>query len=280
MRWDPTQYSRYSDERGRPFLDLVARVGASAPRRVVDLGCGPGNLTALLAERWPAAIVEGVDSSPEMIERAAAVPGVDFRVGDVRTWQVPLDCDVIVSNATLQWVPSHLALMRAWAAALPSGGWLAVQVPGNFDSPSHTLMRTLATSPRWAPLVGDVLRHRDAVSSPSVYASLLLEAGLDVDVWETTYQHRLQGADPVLEWVRGTGLRPILAALAGRGAPPGAAFEAGPSDAAFEAGPSDAGPSDAAFEAEYAALLRSAYPATAHGTLFPFRRIFAVATKA
>jgi trans-aconitate 2-methyltransferase len=265
VRWDPAQYSRYADERGRPFVDLVARVGATAPRRVVDLGCGPGNLTALLASRWPDALVEGVDSSLEKIERAAElVDGVSFRVGDVHAWEMPADCDVLVSNATLQWVPDHVELLRSWAASLPSNGWLAVQVPGNFGSPSHTLMRSLATSSRWAPLVGDVLRHHDAVGSPSSYASLLLDAGLDVDVWDTTYLHRLQGTDPVLEWVRGTGLRPVLAALTGR-----TVSVDGVSQAA-----------DAAFEAEYSAALRSAYPATAHGTVFPFRRIFAVAHKA
>ena len=253
MRWDPTQYTRYADERGRPFLDLLARVGATDPRRVVDLGCGPGNLTALLAQRWPAAAVEGLDSSPEMIERARAdVPAVRFSVGDVRTWTMPDDCDVVISNATLQWVPGHLDLVRDWAAALPPDGWLALQVPANFDAPSHALMRSLVASPRWAPLVGDVLRH-DLVATPTRYAELLLDAGLQVDVWETTYLHLLQGDDPVLEWVRGTGLRPVLAALS-----------------------SDAGE----FEREYAALLREAYPRTAHGTVFEFRRLFAVAHKA
>jgi trans-aconitate 2-methyltransferase len=155
MRWDPAQYARYSDERGRPFLDLVGRISCDEPRRVVDLGCGPGALTALLASRWPGASVEGIDSSPEMIERAAGLarPGLTFRVGDVSGWEVPADADVVVSNATLQWVPAHRALLARWSAALPSGGWLAFQVPGNFDAPLHTLMRELAESPRWAPLV-------------------------------------------------------------------------------------------------------------------------------
>jgi trans-aconitate 2-methyltransferase len=269
VRWDPAQYTRYADERGRPFLDLLARVGAHAPRRVVDLGCGPGNLTALLRERWPSAIVEGLDSSPEMIERARTdVPGVQFAVGDVRTWTMPADCDVLISNATLQWVPEHRELLRSWADALPSGGWLAMQVPGNFDAPSHQLMRSLATSPRWAPLVGDVLRH-DVVATPAGYAAVLLDAGLEVDVWETTYLHLLQGEDPVLEWVRGTGLRPILAALSA--SPHGAT--------SFDAEIWSADGGSGRFEREYAALLREAYPPTAHGTLFEFRRIFAVAHK-
>jgi trans-aconitate 2-methyltransferase len=150
----------------------------------------------------------------------------------------------------LQWVPSHRALLAGWAASLPSGGWLAFQVPGNFDSPSHALMRSLAESPQWAASLTGVLRHGDVVGSPAEYASLLLGAGLDADVWETTYVHVLHGADPVLEWVRGTALRPVLAAL-----PPERHAE---------------------FEAELAAQLRAAYPAMAYGTLFPFRRIFAV----
>jgi trans-aconitate 2-methyltransferase len=255
MRWDPAQYARYGDERARPFLDLIARIVCDAPRRVVDLGCGPGNLTELLASRWPGAMVEGIDSSPEMIERAAGLarPGLSFRVADVAEWTMPADADVVLSNATLQWVPRHLELLRSWSTALPADGWLAFQVPGNFDSPSHSLMRAQALSSRWAPLLGEVLRHHDAVVSPSEYATLLLDAGLTVEVWETTYVHLLQGPDPVLEWVRGTGLRPVLGALSAEDA--------------------------AEFETTYAAALREAYPATEHGTLFPFRRIFAVAHK-
>lgn len=273
MQWDPDQYGRYADERGRPFADLVARIGADTPRRVVDLGCGPGNLTATLAARWPDAVVEGVDASAEMIERAvtAGYDRVGFRVGDVRTWTMPADCDVLVSNAVLQWVPEHAALVRSWAAALPPGGWLAFQVPGNFDSPSHTVLRELAGSPRWAPLIGPgVLRHHDAVAEPAEYAALLLAAGLRVDAWETTYLHVLPGADPVLEWMRGTGLRPVLAALSSsspHGEPPSA-----PGTRAPDGGSGLV----TAFEDEYAAALRTAYPVTEHGTLLSYRRIFAV----
>ena len=252
MHWDPQQYSRYADHRGRPFLDLVGRVGASAPRRVVDLGCGPGTLTALLTERWPSAEVEGIDSSPDMIAAAPAGERLSFRVGDVTEWD-PAGTDVIVSNATLQWVPTHRELIARWAAALPAGGWLALQVPGNFGSASHTLMRALADSPRWASSLAGVLRHDDAVRTPEEYAELLLAAGLRADVWETTYLHVLTGADPVLEWLRGTGLRPVMQAL-----PPASYAE---------------------FEEEFAAQLRQAYPASARGTLFPFRRIFAVGAR-
>jgi trans-aconitate 2-methyltransferase len=252
MRWDPEQYTRFADERGRPFHDLLARVGAERPRRIVDLGCGPGHLTPQLTARWPSAVIEGLDSSEEMIASAAAYasPSVSFRVEDVDVWTMPPDADVVLSNAVLQWVPTHRELLRRWARALPVGGWLAFQVPGNFSSPSHALMRELAGSPRWAPKLGTVLRHHDAVGEPAEYAELLLDAGLRADTWETTYVHLLPGADPVLEWLRGTGLRPVLGALSADDA--------------------------AAFSAAFADRLREAYPATPHGTLLPYRRIFAV----
>ncbi len=253
MRWDPDQYSRYADERGRPFFDLITRIGAAAPRRVVDLGCGPGKLTVTLAERWPDAVIDGIDSSAPMIDAAPATARVHFTVGDIRSWTPSADVDVVISNAALQWVPDHEQLLVEWAEALPRGAWLAWQVPGNFDAPSHTLMRTLAQSPRWAAQLGDVLRHRDAVLAPIDYAHLLLQAGWQADVWETTYLHVLPGADPVLEWLRGTGLRPITNALS--------------ADDNVE------------FEASLAALLREAYPTTPNGTLFGFRRIFAVGHK-
>lgn len=250
MRWDPAQYGRFANERNRAFLDLTARIEATSPRHVVDVGCGPGNLTGLLAKRWPDALVEGVDSSPEMIAAAADVPGVSFSIADAAEWRPPDDVDVLVSNAALQWVPRHQQLMAQWAAALRSEAWLAVQVPGNFDSPSHTLMRRLAETDRWAPTLRDVVQHTDAVGTAESYAAVLLGAGLVPDVWETTYLHLLKGDDPVLDWLRGTGLRPLLAALS-----PAEADE---------------------FSAQLAGELRRAYPHGPHGTLFPFRRVFAV----
>ncbi|HET9074991.1 MAG TPA: trans-aconitate 2-methyltransferase [Solirubrobacteraceae bacterium] len=252
MRWDPVQYARFGDERGRPFLDLLARVGATAPRRVVDLGCGTGELTMRVAERWPEARIEGVDASAEMIARAAPCARVSFAVGDARDFHAD-GVDVLLSNAMLQWVPDHGPLLARWARELPAGGWLAVQVPANFDAPSHRLMRELADTPRWRPRLGGVLRHADAVASPIAYLELLSAAGMRVEAWQTEYIHVLEGPDPVLEWVRGTGLRPVLAVL-------------------------DAEAADA-FEAEYAAALREAYPARAVGTVFPFRRTFLVAVK-
>jgi trans-aconitate 2-methyltransferase len=250
MRWDPDQYARFADERSRPFFDLLARVAAPEPRRVVDLGCGAGPLTVALAERWPAARVEGVDSSPEMIDQAVALGSrVTFSLGDLTEWRPAPEVDVVVSNAALQWVSRPLDVLSTWAEGLPPGGWVAVQLPGNFDAPTHTLIRELAGSPRWAPLLTGRLRPA-TMEAPEAYASRLLEAGLEADVWETTYLHRLSGPDPVLQWIRGTALRPVLQAL--------------PAPEAEE------------FSTQLAGRLAEAYPATGHGTLLPFRRIFAV----
>jgi trans-aconitate 2-methyltransferase len=249
MRWDPEQYARYSRQRNRPFFDLVAQIGAETPAEVVDLGCGAGDLTAALATRWPAATVRGIDSSPEMIERARAISTVEFTLGTAQDFDAT-GIDVVVSNAMLQWVRGHPELLTTWAGQLNVGGWLAFQVPANFAAPSHQLMRELAGSARWRDRLPDHVRGTDTVLDPSGYLDLLTAAGLQADVWQTEYFHVLTGDDPVLEWVRGTGLRPILAAL-------------NTVDAAE-------------FSAEYAALLREAYPARPCGTVFPFLRTFAV----
>lgn len=250
--WDPTKYLAFADHRGRPFHELVNRIGAESPRRVVDLGCGPGNLTVTLAARWPDATLEAMDSSPEMVE-AAREAGVDAHVGDVTAWQPEPDTDVVVSNAVLQWVPTHREMLRNWAKALPSGAWLAVQMPGNFDSPSHTSIRDLAGSARWSQRLDTVgLRGDLFVGQPEEYADLLVDAGCEADVWETTYTQRLEGEDPVLDWVTGTALRPIRAALSE--------------------------PDWQEFRADLGAVLRTAYPTRPDGiTWFPFRRIFVVA---
>lgn len=257
MKWDPAKYVEFGNHRDRPYFDLTARIHADDPHHVVDLGCGPGNLTATLAERWPGAEVVGIDSSAEMLrqaeDHAAQYANLSFALRNIAEWMPSDLTDVVVTNAALQWVPGHTALLAGWLEALRPGGWFALQVPGNFGSPSHALMRQLAESGRWKEALDGVLRHDDAVAEPAEYLNIMLDAGCDADAWETTYQQVLQGPDPVLEWVRGAGLRPVLAALA-------------PEEAA-------------GFEAEYSALLRDAYPATAHGTVFPFRRTFAVARK-
>ncbi|SHN88885.1 trans-aconitate 2-methyltransferase, partial [Geodermatophilus obscurus] len=205
--WDPAGYLRFGDERARPFVDLLARVGAREPRTVVDLGCGEGALTASLAQRWPGARVTGVDSSPEMLASAAAhaIPGrVTFEAGDVREWRPDGPVDVLVSNAVLHWVPGHADLLHRWAGRLAPAGWLAVQVPGNWRAPTHALLAGLCRSPRWAGLGADAAPAEDAVLDPVGYLEVLTGAGLTVDAWETTYLHVLRGDDPVLGWVRST----------------------------------------------------------------------------
>jgi trans-aconitate 2-methyltransferase len=258
--WDPQQYAKFSDHRSRPFGDLMARVGADDPRLVVDLGCGNGPLTLSLAQRWPEARIVGVDHSPQMLEAARSLDTtgrVEWVESDVAQWgptSLGAAPDVIVTNATLQWVPDHRALLTRWAESLAPGGWLAMQVPGNIDAPSHALMRAVADGHPEAARLRPALA-RLAVEQPAAYVELLGRAGLEVDGWETTYQHILdpesQQANPVLEWVRGTGLRPVLDTL---------------TDEAQRA----------AFLTVYDARLRAAYPRTAVGVIFPFRRIFVV----
>ena len=248
--WDPTAYLAFGDHRARPFHDLLARIASRHPRLVVDLGCGAGNLTALLVARWPDAAIEALDSSAEMVG-AARARGIDAHRADVVDWAPAPDTDVVITNAVLQWVPQHRELLPRWLAALPVGAELAVQVPGNFRAPTHALLAELCALPRWADRVGDAAPRPDAVLEPAGYLDVLTGAGLAADVWETTYLHVLTGEDPVLAWVRGTVLRPVLARL---------------------------GEDDAAELTEaYAAALRAAYPRRPDGTtVLPFRRVFAV----
>jgi trans-aconitate 2-methyltransferase len=253
VAWDPSTYLQFADERGRPFLDLLARVDAHDPRLVVDLGCGPGQLSALLPQRWPTARVEGLDSSPAMIARAQqhAGPRLTFAVADLRSWTAAEPVDVLVSNATLQWVPEHRALLPRLLAAVRPGGWFAFQVPGNFAAPSHRLLHELAAEPPYADATRDVAQPASA--EPADYLADLAALGCAVDVWETTYLHVLSGPDPVFRWIAGTGARPVLQALGED--------------------------QRSAFEAEYKARLTAAYPVGPHGTLLPFRRIFVVARR-
>jgi len=250
--WDPDRYLTYADERGRPFVDLLARVDAADPATVVDLGCGPGNLTALLVERWPGARVVGLDSSAEMIEKArATTPAVDFRVADLRDWATGADqIDVLVSNATLQWVPGHLDLLPDLVARVNPGGWLAFQVPGNFDEPSHTIRAELAAQAPYAEHTAAVEVTVPNSHAPAVYLNALRRLGCEVDAWETTYLHVLEGEDPVFTWVSGTGARPTLQAL--------------PDDLRVR------------FEEEFKRRLRAAYPSRDGRVVLPFRRIFVV----
>lgn len=217
---------------------------------VVDLGCGPGTLTAVLTKRWPDAQVRGIDSSQEMVV-AAQGHGIAARVGDIAEWTPSPGTDVVISNAALQWVPGHGQMLTSWARALSSGSWLAFQVPGNFGYPSHAIIRELAASTWKTALGGVVLRDEDAVLDAGGYADLLTATGAAVDAWETVYLQRLEGQDPVLDWVSGTALRPIRAVF---------------DDGEWRA-----------FRADLAPLLRAAYPTKDGITWFPFRRVFCVA---
>ncbi|MFD8753219.1 methyltransferase domain-containing protein [Kitasatospora sp. NPDC059577] len=279
--WDPAQYVRFVDERTRPLRDLLARVPVlphPGEETILDIGCGPGNSTAVLRERWPHARLTGVDNSAPMLAtaRTEGEPTADYVLADARDYDpAPVRPDLVVSNAALQWMnpsepeprrghPSptageegqaggHLGIVRRWAAAVRPGGAVALQVPGNFDAPSHTLLADLRRSARWRGTLGEDA-VRAGVHPPEHYLDALVGAGCHPDVWETTYLTVLPGPDPVLEWVKGTALRPVLTLLAD------------PADRA-------------AFLAEYGRLLREAYPSGPSGTVFPFRRIFAVGTK-
>jgi trans-aconitate 2-methyltransferase len=254
--WDADQYLRFAGERGRPFFDLLAQVPPGDYRRILDLGCGPGHLTGVLAERWPNATVLGVDSSPAMLAGAAAVavPGrLSFVPGDIATWRPDGPVDLIVSNAALQWVPGHDRLLPTLAGLLNPGGTLAVQVPSYFQTPAHHLIDEVSRSDPWRPTLAGVGLQPGAVQPVDWYAERLLELGLTVNAWDTTYLHVLTGPDPVLEWLKGSALRPLLEKLA----------------------PAD----QADFLRQLGVRFRAAYPPRAGRTLFPFPRTFVVATR-
>jgi trans-aconitate 2-methyltransferase len=250
MDWDPQRYLSFADERGRAFVELLGRIHAEAPTTVVDLGSGPGTFTELLARRWPYAHVVGIDSSPTMVEFAAKeIPGVDFVLADLHRWEPTEPIDVLISNATLQWVPGHLKLLPRLARAVAPGGWFAFQVPGNFDEPSHTIRGELETLPEFAPYVEYAAKA--AAHDAGTYLRALTDLGCSVDAWETTYLHVLHGRDPVFEWVATTSARPTLDAL-----PPEVR---------------------ARFEAEFKSRLKHAYPVQDGTVVLPFRRVFVVA---
>ena len=256
MTWDPATYGQFADERARPFFDLVGQVRVDDPRSIVDLGCGAGAGARTLAERWPAARVVGVDNSEAMLAcaRPLAIPGrLEFVHGQIEGWTADRPVDLLVSNAACHWVSDHERLIPRLAGAVGPRGALAIQMPNNFRSPSHLAIYDTAAEPRWEARLAGVGLHRDSVLPLTTYAERLLGLGFEVNAWETTYVHVLRGEDPVLVWLRGTALRPILSALE-----PAEVDE---------------------FQRRLAARLRLAYPATGDVTLLPMSRVFFVAKR-
>jgi trans-aconitate 2-methyltransferase len=252
--WDPARYLRFADQRLRPAADLLARVPLAAPARVVDLGCGSGAATRLLAGRWPDAAVTGVDSSAPMLARARAEgPAAAWIEADLATWRPAATVDLVYSNAALQWLDHHETVVPALLDHLAPGGALAVQMPRNHGAASHTAMAETVAAGPWAERLRSLLRP-SPVAEPAWYHDLLAPRAAVVDIWETVYNHVLEGEDPVVQWTIGTALKPLVDALDEAERP--------------------------AFLADYAARVRDAYPPGPDGrTLFPFRRLFWVAMR-
>ena len=252
--WNPTQYLRYGNERLRPALDLMARIHIDSPDTVFDLGCGTGTITGILKERWPDADVTGVDSSASMLERTVDVEtGVNWQHADLNGWQPNLPTDVVYSNAALHWLDGHEHLFPRLMGAVKPGGVLAVQMPENFSAPSHTSIADTVRDGDWHERLGPFQREQP-VADPAFYYDLISPLSSSIDMWETTYMHILEGDDPIVEWTKGTMLRPLLDNLS------------------EEEG--------VAFLASYSEKVAKAYPHRADGkTVFPFKRLFIVATK-
>jgi trans-aconitate 2-methyltransferase len=256
MSWSPAQYSKFEAERNRPIKDLLAQIPALQASRAADIGCGPGNSTELLRARFPSATLVGMDSSPDMIDAARKrLPDVRFEVDDIATWRNPGPFDVILANASLQWVSDHAALLPMLQGKLSPGGSLAVQIPDNLEEPAHLLMQEIAAAGPWAAKLAQAPHARAVRHSADWYYRTLRASGAAVDVWRTTYHHPLAGgAAAVVEWFKSTGLRPCI----------------GPLDTTERA----------SFLAQYETAIARAYPALSDGTvLLPFPRLFFIATR-
>jgi len=213
LDWNPALYSRFEDERTRPARDLLARVAMepAGVANVVDLGCGPGNSTELLVARFPHASVVGTDNSEAMLDKARErLPAATFQLGDIGDWQPDVAPDLIYANASLQWVPGHEVLFPRLLAALAPGGTLAIQMPDNRDEPTHRLMRELAAKAPWAKAIGDFSRFRTELMPLDGYYDLLAPLAGSIDVWRTSYQHPMESPAAIVDWVRGTGLKPFV----------------------------------------------------------------------
>jgi trans-aconitate 2-methyltransferase len=251
--WSPLTYLQFNDERTRAARDLLAQVPLESARKVVDVGCGPGNSTALLLARFPGAEILGIDSSPAMIAEARqSIPGATFLEADASEWLPTSDTDLVFANAIYQWIPDHLLLFPRLIAAVKPGGVVAVQMPDNLAEPTHELMRQVADEGPWAPRLAGVARA--ALPPVRAYFGALWPATSRLDIWHTIYNHVLDGPDAIVDWVRGTGLRPFIDPL--------------PPDERED------------FLSRYRERIAAAYPATAGGkVLLRFPRLFLVATR-
>ena len=254
--WNPHQYLKFAEERGQPCRDLAARIAVSPVRRVMDLGCGPGNSTAVLRQRWPEAEFTGLDNSAEMIARARReYPRQRWIENEISAWSASKDgqYDVVFSNAALQWVEDHATVYPRLFSRVAPGGALAIQIPGNIDALPHRLMREVAASAAWSPRFPQGTPREWHHHEMDFYYDVLAPDAARLELWATEYLHILPDVKAIVEWYRGTGLRPFLAML--------------DTDAARER-----------FMADYLLLLRPHFPSRpAGGVLFPFRRIFVVA---
>ncbi len=255
MPWNPQAYEAFADHRTRPAIDLLDRVPLDAPTRIVDLGCGSGGVTLLLAARWPQAAIVALDSSAEMLASARARSAtIDWQQADLATWRTPQPFDLVFSNAALHWLSDHAVLFTRLADAVAPGGVLAVQMPSNFCAPSHLLMHALALETPYRAHLETVLRPAPVLEA-SDYHALLAPRFARIDIWSSEYLQVLSGENPVADWTRSTWLGGLLEALPE--------------------------PLRAPFEAEYRRRVRGAYPKDGEGrTLFPFRRLFLVASTA
>jgi trans-aconitate 2-methyltransferase len=254
--WNATQYLIFERERTRPAADLLAGVLLDAPDSIVDLGCGPGNSTKLLVDRYPAAKVLGIDTSPDMLAKArASLPATEFALADVATWQPAQSPDIIFANAVLQWVPDHATLLPRLASLVAPGGALAIQMPDNLEEPSHALMRETAAEAPYAAKLAGAAAARETLGSFDDLYRWLRPVAAHVDLWRTTYVHPLEGAGAIVEWVKATGLRPFIDPL------------------------DDSERHD--FLERYERKLETAYPRQADGrALLRFPRLFIVAAQA
>lgn len=253
--WSPHSYLQFASERTRAAADLLMRVGLQDPRKIFDLGCGPGNSTALLIAAYPHAKIVGIDSSPAMITQAKeGTPGADYVKADLGEWQAPAETDLLFSNATFQWVPDHAHVMLRLLQGLKPGAVLAVQMPNNLNEPSHVYMRQVAGDERWAGVIGKAAEARERILTSPEYYDLLQKDCQSLDMWQTTYFHRLKDHRAIVDFVSSTGLRPFL----------------NPLDPAQQA----------SFKEAYEDALRQAYPVQQDGSvLLPFPRLFIVAQR-